>query len=223
MRFGIIVFPGSSGEGDLYHVIKDYLDCEVAYIHHEETNLSKYDAYLLPGGFSYGDYLRCGAIAARTPVIESLKKEIYYGKLVIGIGNGFQILTEAEILPGALIPHSHGKFQCGNRVFKVENNDTMFTKSFDKGEMLILPIAHKYGSYLADSKTLEDLINYNRIVLTYQGSQMDSSFNIAGIINETGNVLGIMAHPERAVDRLLGSTEGLRIFKSTLNTWREKQ
>ena len=222
MKFGIIVFPGSSGDVDLYHTIKDTLDCVVEYIHHEETNLGKFDAYLLPSGFSYGDYLRCGAIAATTPVMDALKKEIDRGKLVIGFGNGFQILTEAGILPGALHAHSHEKFQCGHRIFKVENNKTVFTRDFNKGEMVLLPIAHKYGNYVADPTTLEELLSSNRIIFTYQGSKMDSTFSIAGIVNEKGNVLGMMAHPERATDRLLGNVEGLRFFKSILKTWREK-
>jgi phosphoribosylformylglycinamidine synthase len=222
MKFGIIVFPGSTGDVDLYKVIKDSLDCEVEYIHHEEGNLRKYDAYLLPGGFSYGDYLRCGAIAATTPVIASLKKEISRGKLVVGFGNGFQILTEAGILPGGLMPHSDEKFQCGNRIFKVENNQTLFTKDYEKGEMILLPIGHKYGNYTAKPEILEELVQSNQIVFTYQSGQMDSSLGIAGIVNKEGNVLGLMAHPERAGDKLLGSTEGLRLFKSILNTWRDK-
>ena len=222
MKFGIISFPGSSGEVDLYHAIKDSLDCVVEIIHHEETDLDKFDVYLLPGGFSYGDYLRCGAIAATTPVIIPLKEEIAKGKLVIGIGNGFQILTEAGILPGALRPHHHEKFQCGSRILKVENNQTLFTKDFEKGEIILLPIAHKHGNYYADSSTLAKLQESNRIVFTYQSRQMDSSLDIAGIVNEAGNVLGMMPHPERACDRFLGNVEGLRLFKSILNTWREK-
>ena len=222
MRFGIISFPGSSGEVDLAHIIKDSLDCMVDIIHHEETNLEKFDAYLLPGGFSYGDYLRCGAIAATTPVITPLMEEIAKGKLVIGIGNGFQILTEAGILPGALRPHHHEKFQCGSRILKVENNQTLFTKDFEPGEMILLPIAHKYGNYYADDVTLAGLKESHRIVFTYQSTKMDSALNIAGIVNEAGNVLGMMPHPERACDRLLGNVEGLRFFKSILNTWREK-
>ena len=222
MKFGIIVFPGSSGEVDLYHTIKDALDGVVEYIHHEETTLDKFDAYLLPGGFSYGDYLRCGAIAATTPVITPLKEEIAKGKLVLGIGNGFHVLTEADILPGAFQPHRHEKFQSGNRILKVVNPQTAFTKGFEQDELLLLPIAHKYGHYYADPLTLEKLEASNRIVFTYQSQQMDSSLGIAGIVNEAGNVLGMMPHPERATDRLLGNVEGLRIFKSIVNTWREK-
>jgi phosphoribosylformylglycinamidine synthase len=221
MKFGIVVFPGSSGDVDLYHTIKDALDGVVEFIHHEDDNLSKFDAYLLPGGFSYGDYLRCGAIAATTPVIDSLKREIDRGKLVLGIGNGFQILTEAGILPGALMAHHHEKFQSGNRIFKVENNQTFLTKGLEVGEMILLPIAHKYGNYYADDATLAKLKESNRIVFTYQSSQLNSSLDIAGIINEAGNVIGMMPHPERAADRLLGNMEGLRLFKSILKTWRE--
>ena len=222
MKFGIIVFPGSSGDVDLMHTIKDSLDCVVECIHHEETHLDKFDAYLLPGGFSYGDYLRCGAIAATTPVITPLKEEIAKGKLVMGIGNGFQILTEAGILPGVLRPHNHEKFQCGGRILKVENNQTLFTKDFEKGEMILLPIAHKFGHYYAEPSTLMKLQESNQIVFTYQSNKMDSSLGIAGIVNEAGNVLGMMPHPERACDRLLGNVEGLRLFKSILNAWREK-
>ena len=222
MKFGIIGFPGSSGDVDLAHAIKDSLDCVVEFIHHEETDIGKFDAYLLPGGFSYGDYLRCGAIAATTPVIAPLKEEVVGGKLVIGIGNGFQILTEAGILPGVLRSHHHEKFQCGSRIIKVENNETAFTRGFEQGEMILLPVAHKYGNYYADKATLARLKASNRIVFTYQSTKMDSALNIAGIVNEEGNVLGMMPHPERACDRLLGNAEGLRFFKSILNTWREK-
>jgi len=222
MKFGIIVFPGSSGDVELAHIIKDSLDCVVEVIHHEETHLNKFDAYLLPGGFSYGDYLRCGAIAATAPVIAPLKKEIARGKLVIGIGNGFQILTEAGLLPGVLRPHHHEKFQCGGRIIKVENNETAFTRCYEPGEIILLPIAHKYGHYYADDATLAGLKASNQIVFTYQSTKMDSALNIAGIVNEAGNVLGMMPHPERASDRLLGNVEGLRFFKSILNTWREK-
>jgi len=220
MKFAIVVFPGTSGERELYHTVKDLLDCEAEYIWHKETNLDAYDAVLLPGGLAHGDYLRCGALAARTAIIPAIKEAALAGKPVLGICNGFQILTEAGLLPGAFLQNEILRFMCGMASVVVENNETMFTKEYTKGETIELPIAHGQGRYWADEATIRELKATNRIVFTYKDNPNGSTEHIAGIVNETGNVLGLMPHPERAVEKLLGSDDGKRLFQSILETWR---
>jgi len=221
MKFAVVVFPGTSSERELYHVVENLPGCQAEYVWHKETNLDAYDAILLPGGLSYGDYLRCGALAARTDIIPAIKKAAEAGKPVLGICNGFQILTEAGLLPGVLLQNKNQKFRCGVAPVVVENNETMFTKAYTKGEMLELPIAHGQGRYWADDATICELKAENRIVFTYKDNQNGSTEHIAGIVNERGNVLGMMPHPERAVEQLLGSEDGKRLFQSILETWRE--
>jgi len=221
MKFAIIVFPGTSGEADIYHAIRDMPGCQAEYVRHTETSLDAFDAVVLPGGLSYGDYLRCGALAAVTPIMSAVKEAADAGKPVLGVCNGFQILTEAGLLPGVLLQNQSRRFMCRETSVVVENNQTIFTKGYKAGETIRLPIAHGLGRYWADDATISELKASDRIVFTYQeDTQNGSTERIAGIVNETGNVLGMMPHPERATESLLGSTDGLRLFQSILQTWR---
>jgi len=222
MKFAVIVFPGSNCDVDMFHAIKDELGEEVEYVWHDATDLSGYDGVLIPGGFSYGDYLRCGAIARFSNIMAEVVKAAEAGKPVLGVCNGFQILTEAGLLPGALLRNKNLKFMCRTVSLKVENNETLFTNQYDVGAILNIPIAHGEGNYYCDEETLEQLKANNQIVFTYAGENPNGSVqDIAGIVNERGNVLGMMPHPERAVDELLGSADGLALFKSIVKQWRE--
>lgn len=222
MKFAVLVFPGSNCDIDMYHAIKDELGEEVEYVWHDATDLSGFDGILVPGGFSYGDYLRCGAMASQSNVMKEVKKAAEQGKPVLGVCNGFQILTEAGLLPGALLRNKNLKFICETVPLKVENNNTLFTNEYELGEIINIPIAHGEGNYFCDEETLKKLEENNQIVFTYDGVNPNGSLkNIAGIINEQGNVLGMMPHPERAVDSLLGSADGLKLFKSIVKQWRE--
>lgn len=222
MKFAVLVFPGSNCDIDMYHAIKDELGEEVEYVWHDATDLSEFDGVLVPGGFSYGDYLRCGAMANQSNVMVEVKKFAEAGKPVLGVCNGFQILTEAGLLPGALLRNKNLKFMCRTVGLKVENNDTLFTNQYEAGQIINIPIAHGEGNYFCDDKTLADLKANKQIVFTYTGENPNGSLeDIAGIINERGNVLGMMPHPERAVDALLGSDDGLKVFKSIVKMWRE--
>lgn len=222
MKFAVLVFPGSNCDVDMYHAIKDELGEEVEYVWHDATDLSEYDAILIPGGFSYGDYLRCGAMASQSNVMKAVKKAAEEGKPILGVCNGFQILTEAGLLPGALLRNKNLKFICRTVPLKVENNQTLFTNQYDEGQIINIPIAHGEGNYFCDEETLKKLKENNQIVFTYAGDNPNGSLeNIAGIVNERGNVLGMMPHPERAVDALLGSADGLALFKSIVKQWRE--
>ncbi|MBM7700009.1 phosphoribosylformylglycinamidine synthase subunit PurQ [Kurthia huakuii] len=222
MKFAVLVFPGSNCDLDMYHAIKDELGEEAEYVWHDETDLSAYDGILVPGGFSYGDYLRCGAMANQSNVMKEVKKAAEAGKPVLGVCNGFQILTEAGLLPGALLRNRDLKFICNTVELKVENNNTLFTNGYDKGEVINIPIAHGEGNYYCDDATLKQLQDNNQIVFTYNGENPNGSLeNIAGIVNERGNVLGMMPHPERAVNDLIGGADGLNLFKSIVKQWRE--
>lgn len=221
MKFAVLVFPGSNCDIDMYHAIKDELGEEVEYVWHDTKDLSGYDGILLPGGFSYGDYLRCGAIAQFSNVMNEVKKAADAGKPVLGICNGFQILTEAGLLPGALLRNKNLKFMCRTAELTVQNADTMFTNSYKQGDVLKVPIAHGEGNYTCDAQTLASLKANNQIVFTYNDNPNGSVEDIAGIINERGNVLGMMPHPERAVHELIGGTDGLALFKSIVKQWRE--
>ena len=222
MKFAVIVFPGSNCDVDMYHAIKDELGEEVEYVWHTETDLSQFDGILLPGGFSYGDYLRCGAIARFSNVMEHVVKAADEGKPVLGVCNGFQILLEAGLLPGAMRRNESLHFICRNSQLKVENNETMFTNQYNENEVITVPIAHGEGNYYCDDATLKQLQDNNQIVFTYAGTNPNGSLeNIAGITNKQGNVLGMMPHPERAVDELLSSADGLKLFKSIVKHWRE--
>jgi len=222
MKFAVLVFPGSNCDIDMYHAIKDELGEEVEYVWHTATDLSGFDGILVPGGFSYGDYLRCGAMANQSNIMAEVKKAADAGKPVLGVCNGFQILTEAGLLPGALLRNKNLKFMCRTIQLKVENNNTLFTNQYEQGQVINIPIAHGEGNYYCDEETLQQLKDNNQIVFTYSGENPNGSLeDIAGIINERGNVLGMMPHPERAVDALVGGADGLAVFKSIVKQWRE--
>ncbi len=216
MKFGVIVFPASNCDLDSYYAVKDMMGEKVDYIWHEEEKIEEYDCIIIPGGFSYGDYLRCGAVAQFSKVMEAVKAHAEKGKLVIGICNGFQILTEAGLLPGALVRNKNLKFICGTAPLRVENSDTAFSNKLTEGETLMIPVAHGEGNYVAQDEVLQKLKDNRQIVLTYLDNKNGSKENIAGIVNEQGNVLGMMPHPERACDPILGNTDGRRIFESMI-------
>jgi len=221
VKFAVIVFPGSNCDIDMYHAIKDELGEEVEYVWHTEESLDEFDGILLPGGFSYGDYLRTGAIARFSNVMKEVRKAAEAGKPILGVCNGFQILLEAGLLPGAMKRNESLKFICRPVKLKVENNETMFSNVYEKEEVITIPIAHGEGNYYCDEETLAKLKENNQIVFTYESNPNGSLVDIAGIINEKGNVLGMMPHPERAVDELLGGADGLKIFQSIVKQWRE--
>jgi phosphoribosylformylglycinamidine synthase subunit PurQ / glutaminase len=227
VKFGIIVFPGSNCDHDAYHVISKQVGQPVDFIWHRDTNLSSYDAVIIPGGFSYGDYLRAGALARFSPVMESVKKFAATGRFVLGICNGFQILCEAELLPGALIRNRDLHFICEHVYVRVETADTPFTNEMQPGSVRRIPIAHAEGNYVCDEETFAKLKRDDRIVFRYcdaNGNTTASSNpngsrdNIAGICNEGRNVLGLMPHPERACEDLLGSSDGRDVFRSLAAT-----
>lgn len=224
MKFAVLVFPGSNCDVDCYKAVEDTVGQSVDYVWHTETDLSSYDCILLPGGFSYGDYLRCGAIARFAPVMPALAKAAKEGKFILGICNGFQILLESGLLPGALLRNNSMKFRCEMTPLVVDNSETPFTREYQQGEVIQIPIAHGEGNYSCDPQTLEELRTGNRIVFRYApGSNPNGSVgDIAGICNETGTIVGMMPHPERAVHEWLGSADGKRMFTSILNAWREK-
>ncbi|PFD37507.1 phosphoribosylformylglycinamidine synthase I [Bacillus cereus] len=221
MKFAVIVFPGSNCDVDMFHAIKDELGEEVDYVWHDTENLDEYDAILLPGGFSYGDYLRCGAISRFANAMKAVQKAAEQGKPILGVCNGFQILVESGLLPGALMRNENLKFMCRTVQLRVENNETMFTSQYEKDEVINIPIAHGEGNYYCDEETLKRLEENNQIAFRYVENPNGSVSDIAGIVNEKGNVLGMMPHPERAVDELLGGAEGLEVFQSILKQWRE--
>ncbi|MDR0122660.1 phosphoribosylformylglycinamidine synthase subunit PurQ [Bacillus sp. FSL W8-0920] len=221
MKFAVIVLPGSNCDIDMYHAIQDELGEQVEYVWHDETSLDRFDGVLVPGGFSYGDYLRCGAIARFSNIMPAVKTAAAEGKPVLGVCNGFQILQELGILPGAMRRNKDLKFICRPVELIVENNETQFTSGYQKGESISVPVAHGEGNFYCDEDTLAKLIENNQIAFTY-GDDINGSVNrIAGITNEEGNVLGMMPHPERAVDTLLGSADGLKLFQSIVKNWRD--
>ena len=221
MKFAVIVFPGSNCDRDMYHAAKDALGEEAELVWYQSANLENYDAILLPGGFSYGDYLRSGAIASTSTIVAELKNLAARGVPILGVCNGFQVLLESGLLPGAMIRNKNLKFMCRFENLVVENTDTMFTSTYQDKETISLPIAHGEGNYYCDQTTLNQLKANNQIVFTYANNPNGSVSDIAGIINEQGNVLGMMPHPERAVEELLGSDDGLKLFQAILNNWRE--
>ncbi|KZZ84179.1 phosphoribosylformylglycinamidine synthase subunit PurQ [Bacillus sp. SJS] len=221
MKFAVIVFPGSNCDVDMYHAIKDELGEEAEYVWHDENDLSEFDGILLPGGFSYGDYLRSGSIAHFSNVMAEVKKAAEQGKPVLGVCNGFQILLEAGLLPGAMKRNEGLKFKCEPASLKVVNAKTPFTSGYTENQVISVPIAHGEGNYFCDELTLKRLTENNQIVFTYSENPNGSLEDIAGIVNERGNVLGMMPHPERAVDSMLGSADGLALFQSIVKNWRE--
>lgn len=223
MKTAVIVFPGSNCDIDCYHAIKETIQQQVEYIWHSDTDLTNYDLILVPGGFSYGDYLRSGAIARFSPIMAEVAKAAEAGVYILGICNGFQILLECGLLPGAMRRNEQMKFRCTIERLRVENNETPFTRDYRQGEEIEIPIAHGEGNYYCDEATLADLKANGQIVFRYAaGNPNGSTDNIAGICNKAGNILGMMPHPERAIAPLLGSEDGKRMFTSILQAWRDK-
>jgi len=223
MKFGVIIFPGSNCDHDAYWTVAQVLKQPATFLWHESHDLENSDVIIVPGGFAYGDYLRTGAIAKFSPVMESVRKFSQGGGLVIGICNGFQILCESGLLPGALMRNAGLKYVCKPVHVRVENADTPFTNACRQGEVLTIPIGHMEGNYFADAATLEELRRADRIVFRYsdpsgevtEASNPNGSLdNIAGICSPGRNVLGMMPHPERASEDLLGSVDGFKIFES---------
>ena len=221
MKASVVVFPGSNCDTDCWHVLNDVVRIKVKYVWHKDTDLGGADLVVLPGGFSYGDYLRCGAVARFSPVMNQVIQHVKAGKLAIGICNGFQILLEAGLLPGAMRRNASLSFICKPVELKVENNQTMFTNAYEPNQTIVIPVAHGEGNYYCDEETLVKLKENNQIVFTYNQNPNGSLADIAGITNEKGNVLGMMPHPERAVDELLGGAGGLKMFQSIVKAWRE--
>ena len=227
MKFGVVVFPGTWSDKDCFYVIDQVLHQPVEYIWHKDTDLTGFDCIILPGGFSYGDYLRCGAIARFSPVMKSVEAFANAGGLVYGICNGFQILCESGLLPGVLIRNDHLQFRCEWTSLRSENSDSPFTSKAEAGQVISVPISHGEGNYFADSATLDEIEKNNQVIFRYSSPEgcIDSENNpngslnnIAGITNIEGNVLGMMPHPERCCDPLLGSTDGEVIFRSISDT-----
>ncbi|MBE9201094.1 MULTISPECIES: phosphoribosylformylglycinamidine synthase subunit PurQ [unclassified Nodularia (in: cyanobacteria)] len=217
MKFGVLVFPGSNCDRDVAYVTRDLLGQPTRMVWHQETDIADVDVVIVPGGFSYGDYLRCGAIAQFSPVMQQVINHAKQGKFVLGICNGFQVLTEAGLLPGALTRNRDLHFICDRVPLQVERTDTNWTQSYTTGETITLPIAHGEGRFYADPATLSAIEDHGQVVFRYAGENPNGSLNnIAGICNRQGNVLGMMPHPERASDAALGCSDGLRLFQGLL-------
>lgn len=228
MHFTVVVFPGTNCDSDCFHVLKSILDDDVSYIWHKDTELPKTDCVILPGGFSYGDYLRSGSIARFSPIMNEVTPFAQKGGFVFGICNGFQILLETGLLPGAMLRNKKLKFICKDVYLKTENNATPFTSALEAGQILKIPIAHMDGNYYADDDVIADLKEHNQIVFRYcsPSGEVSEDFNpngslenIAGIINKEGNVLGMMPHPERCSEDILGNNDGLLLFQSILSAF----
>jgi phosphoribosylformylglycinamidine synthase I len=226
MKFGVLVFPGSNCDSDTYHVVSEIARQPVTFLWHDSPDLQNCDAILVPGGFAYGDYLRTGAIARFSPVMQSVKKFAAEGGPVLGICNGFQILCEAGLLPGALMRNAGLKYICKQVYLRTETADSPFTQNLHKGEVLKIPIGHMDGNYFCDAETLAKLEADDRIAFRYSTPQGEitpeanpngSLSNIAGVLSEGRNVLGMMPHPDRSAEELLGSSDGYRIFASLIN------
>ena len=217
MKFAVIVFPGSNCDNDAYYVIKKHLGVDVDFVWHKNTDLNNYDCIIIPGGFSYGDYLRAGAVARFSNIMNAIKSSAQKGKAVIGICNGFQILVESGLLPGALITNKSTRFISKTTHLKVLNNNSLFTNKYNNQEIITMPIAHKQGNYYADQELLNQLKDNNQIAFQYSNNPNGSCDDIAGILNKEKNILGMMPHPERASEKILGSNDGLKIFESMLS------
>ncbi|MBA1326208.1 phosphoribosylformylglycinamidine synthase subunit PurQ [Enterococcus faecium] len=218
MKFAVIVFPGSNCDADMLWAVREIMGDDAEFVRHDESSLEGFDGVLLPGGFSYGDYLRCGAIARFSTIMEEVIRFAEEGKPVFGTCNGFQILTEAGLLPGVLRRNESLHFICKTVPLKV-NPKTAFTSEYEADEIIYLPVAHGEGNYFCDEETLQELKKNNQIAFTYNDNINGSVENIAGITNKAGNVLGMMPHPERAVEDLLGSEDGKRFFASILKNF----
>jgi phosphoribosylformylglycinamidine synthase len=227
MRFGVVIFPGTWSDMDFHHVISEVLHLPVEYLWHRDTDLSRFDCLILPGGFSYGDYLRAGAIAGRSPVVAALPEFVARGGLVLGSCNGFQILCEAGLLPGTLLRNECLQFRCQTAHVTVEQTETPFTRGLRRGQVLKMPIAHGEGRYHVDPQLLRTLRERNQVVFRYTTESGEvtmaanpngSVWNIAGVANEEGTVVGLMPHPERAAEPNVGGTDGLLLFNSLLGS-----
>jgi phosphoribosylformylglycinamidine synthase I len=218
MRFGVVVFPGSNCDHDAWYAVSQNLGQQAEFIWHDSPSLGQVDAVILPGGFAYGDYLRCGAIAKFSPVMSAVRKFAADGGLVLGLCNGFQILVESGLLPGALLRNRSLKFVCRHVTLRVETTNTPFTSSGVRGQRLRIPVAHGEGCYFADDRTLAMLRAEDRVVLRYLDNPNGSLDDIAGICNERRNVMGMMPHPERASDPLVGSSDGRVILESMVHS-----
>jgi phosphoribosylformylglycinamidine synthase len=226
MKFGVVIFPGSNCEQDCYYAIQSVLGKPVEYIWHQDTSVKGFDAVILPGGFSYGDYLRTGALAKFSPVMHAIAEFAKKGGLVFGICNGFQILTESGLLPGALLRNVGLKYVCEFETLKTENTDTPFTNLMEKGQLLRIPIGHGDGNFFADAGTMKRIEDNGQVLFRYanrageitrEANPNGSLNNIAGIVNEQRNVLGMMPHPDRSSEAILGSADGKLIFESMVN------
>ncbi|MEA1984212.1 MAG: phosphoribosylformylglycinamidine synthase I [Euryarchaeota archaeon] len=226
MTIAIIQFGGSNCDLDVLHVLQDVLNVDAELVWYKDDNLDHYDGAVIPGGFSYGDYLRSGVIASRTPIMDSIKRMADSKKPIMGICNGFQILTESGLLDGALTTNEYPKFKCEWSYLRVETTDTPFTSGFKKGEVIRVPIAHKDGNFYSDEPTLTKLDDNQQVVFRYvdengqvtdEANPNGSHENIAGIVNDKKNVMGLMPHPERASESILGSNDGLRMFQSMID------
>ena len=226
MNFGVVIFPGSNCDYDTFNVLRDVFQMETVFLWHKDHNIKDVDCIILPGGFSYGDYLRSGAIARFSPLMQEVKEFALKGGLVLGICNGFQVLLELGLLPGAMLRNKNLKFLCQHVHIRIEDEKTPFTNKGKKGQVLRIPIAHFDGNYYDSEEGIETLIENNQIVFRYaeedgtiseEGNVNGSKESVAGIINKTGNVMGMMPHPERASEAILGSEDGKIIFQSIIN------
>jgi phosphoribosylformylglycinamidine synthase len=225
-KFAVVRFPGSNCDQDAFFVIRDVIGCSVEYVWHQDTNLAGYDVVIIPGGFSYGDYLRTGAVARFAPIMDAVRAHANLGGIVVGICNGFQILCEAGLLPGALVRNTACKFVCRFVTLRVDNNETPFTSVYSLNQILRIPVAHGEGCYVCDKQTEIELNTERRVLFRYvdengqttaDGNPNGSQDNIAGIVNASSNVMGLMPHPERASERILGSADGRPLFESVVN------
>ena len=217
MKFAVIVFPGSNCDYDAYYVIKKHLQVDVDFVWHQDSDLANYNCIIIPGGFSYGDYLRAGAIARFSKIMKAIKNESSKGKIIIGICNGFQILVESGLLPGALITNNSTNFISKEVSLKVSTNNSLFTSLYKKNETIKMPIAHKQGNYFANNDLLKELKDNDQIAFKYTNNPNGSCHDIAGIFNKQKTILGMMPHPERASELILGSENGVKIFQSILS------
>lgn len=221
MKFAVLVFPGSNCDRDMYNAaIKSGVDA--AYVDYRETSLEGFDGVLIPGGFSFGDYLRSGAMASVAPIINEVKRLAKEGKPVLGVCNGFQILTEIGLLPGALVHNDSHLFISRNETLKIVNNQTLFTHLYEDNQEVIYPVAHGEGHYYCTEEIFNELEQNNQIILKYTDNPNGSYEDIAGIVNKEGNVCGMMPHPERALETLLGTDSGVKLFESMVKSWREQ-
>jgi phosphoribosylformylglycinamidine synthase len=217
-KIGVVVFPGSNCDHDAYNVCKHVLNADTKFLWHKEGSIEDRNVIILPGGFSYGDYLRCGAISRFSSIMTDVIRFANNGGVVMGICNGFQVLCESGLLPGALLRNENLKFICKTVSLKVENNKSIFTGKYDIKEDINIPIAHGEGNYYCDENTLSELISNNQILFSYNENPNGSLNNIAGIQNKHRNVLGMMPHPERASEKLLGNDDGKRLFESVIES-----